>query len=170
MLLFLLFTSSSILTTSTNLRPSSVKAPRWCTTTTNSSRCTRGTTTWSPNSRGTTTLKCSSRETTTTWIRAARRWKGTMMLERGGTTAITRIIAGLTTSTTMVTTTSTSSTIEEATSSTTDATTAAEDTIINGTTTGTMTRIGSNQGVMIRTGLTNGSKRIVTLSRQLGGI
>ena len=77
------------------------------------------------------------------------------------------LYSGLTNSTTMVTTMSTNSTIGEATSSTTDATTAAEDTIINGTTTGTMTRIGSNQGVMIRTGLTNGSKRIVTLSRYI---
>merc|ERR1712032_1434701 len=45
-----------------------------------------------------------------------------------------------------------------------------EDMNSRGTIIGIMTKTDSNQGVMTKTGLTNGSKRTATLSRLLGGI
>ena len=68
----------------------------------------------------------------------------------------------------MVTTMITNSTTEEGViNSMTDATIVEEeeDMISKGTTIGIMTKTDSNQGVMTRTGLTNASKRTVTLNR-----
>ena len=48
-----------------------------------------------------------------------------------------------------------------------DAMIVVEDMNSKGTIIGIMTKTDSNQGVMTRTGLTNGSKRIVTLSRYI---
>merc|ERR1719193_2482967 len=106
-------------------------------------------------------------------ITTTRRWiiKDTTKLGREGIMAITRIIAGLITNTTMVTTTIINSTTGEVINSMIDAMIVVEEDMNSkGTTIGIMTKTDSNQGVMTRTGSTNGSKRIATLSRLLGGI
>ena len=59
----------------------------------------------------------------------------------------------------------TNSMTEEAINSMIDAMIVVEDMNSKGTIIGIMTKTDSNQGVMTRTGLTNGSKRTATLSR-----